>query len=526
MTVHDDLRLPPPEQPEGEPARPIPTMTLRDYIAEAGRAVRQALPPEAWVEATVLDVRRAGKAYSVDLIEANAENPSTCAQMRCFLRDDTLARISEDLGSEFDPTLLKGVCAVLKIAPSFHQRYHIQGRIVGLNPHWVQGILERQTAAIREKLQVAGLYRKQDALPEPVDVTRLAVIHPAGSAGWSDVRSELERLESAGIAQTHWIPATFEGREARKSLCSALDAACRAAMEGGLDLILLVRGGGNAGGLAAVVSEDVARAICTSPVPVITGLGHASDRSLLDEVAWQSADTPSKALGLILTLLRRRAEKVMLDVGSIQTDVDRIVNRIARPSLEAALEMLRRNVDAVVAQEEHRLASAWQTIQARRAGFLAELDALQADLDRARGEIVLLTRELPDRQAHDLTSGYASLLEDIRSRLQRADDTEPQLQLMTTSAHQLVDRQTTMLAELRGEVGRSVVHRIDDAARDLDALHTEVRALSLDDTLKRGFAVAVDSAGRMIATAETARSSRFTLHFADGSISVRADSTS
>ncbi len=510
------------EQPPGDEARPIPSFNLRDFIAEVGRAIRREMPPEAWVEATVLDVQRKGKAYALDLIEVNATNPSTSSELRCMLYAEALASISEELGSEFDPSILKGACAVLKVAPTFHGRYHLQGKVLGLNPYFVAGILQKQIAAIRERLILDRLLQAQSTLPEPPDITRIAVIHPEGSAGWSDVRAETERLERAGIAVTHSLSANFEGREACQSLCAALDAARDLAAREALDVVLLIRGGGQSSGLAALASEDVARRICQLPVPVVTGLGHARDKSLLDEVAWRSADTPSKAIGLVLDLIRKRAVAVQADVVSIRHDVERVINRIAAPALRGLFETLQRNVDLVLAQEEHRLSTIWQAVAERRTGFLAELDQLQAGLDWTLSEIVRDAHTLPQTQAADLSVGYANLLREVQARLDAADLAGTQREAVRTSAHALLDQQTESIKALRESVRAAALHLVNEAEVGLERAHAQARALSVDDTLNRGFVLAADDDRRLITRVHDALGRTFTLHFADGTVTVHA----
>ena len=108
----------------------------------------------------------------------------------------------------------------------------------------------------------------------------------------ADVRTEMERLQDRGILRVTSFPVPFEGRKAARTIPHAL-----ARISGGYappDVILVIRGGSAAAGLASLADLALARAICRCRVPIVTGIVHASDRTILDDVAWRAAATPSE----------------------------------------------------------------------------------------------------------------------------------------------------------------------------------------------------------------------------------------
>jgi exodeoxyribonuclease VII large subunit len=251
--------------------------------------------------------------------------------------------------------LSRNSCAWVKIKPTFHPSRHLQATISDLELVPTLATLDQVREEARLQLIEEGIFCCQRQLSTPADILRIGVVHPERSAGYADVLSELERLERAGIATMVAFPASFEGSGARQSLCAALKQAGEAARGEELDVLLVVRGGGHAAGLASLVFEDVARLICTFPVPVITGLGHATDHTLLDEVAWRSTDTPSKAVGVVLDLIRSRAEQVMVDYRTIRKVVG---SRLSQRSqhLQDLREQLLRDAAACLQQQEYRIA--------------------------------------------------------------------------------------------------------------------------------------------------------------------------
>jgi exodeoxyribonuclease VII large subunit len=469
MIVHDGELLRPidEEQPEGE-AGPVPRLGLREFTSEAGKAIRLNLPKEVWVEATLLDVSAIRSGYILDLVEPHASNPSTCAQ--------------------------------LKIAPTFHPSRHLQGKVLDLEPTFAPGLLEPMLEEARFQLMCEGILQRQRQLPAPVDILRIGVIHPERSAGYADILPELEKLERSGIATSVSFPATFERAGARQSLCAALKQAGEVAHGEGLDVLLLVRGGGHSAGLASLMFEDVARLICTFPAPVITGLGHATDRTLLDEVSWRSADTPSKAIGMVLTLLRDRADRVMLDYRMIRKDIDHTLSRQAQDLL-AMRDQLLRNMEAHVRHQEYEIESARQTVATGQAFLQARLTETRQDLDQ-------LLSELTEGQGANAPS--------------RAPLSIPPT-CSTGLFQAALEREGRALARLQQEIAQSLERSLEHASLTLEAAHREVKALSLEGTLARGFALVLDHARRPVRHVAQVGASPLILTLADGAVTVRSD---
>jgi exodeoxyribonuclease VII large subunit len=500
MIVHDGERLRPisAEELEGETG-PAPRLSLQEFTSEAGKAIRLNLPREVWVEATLLDVSAIRSGYILDLVEPHASNPSTCAQLRCFMPSEVFERVREATGDTLELKALRGSCAQLKIAPTFHPSRHLQGKVLDLEPTFAPGFLEPMLEEARLQLMREGILQRQRQLPAPVDILRIGVIHPQRSAGYADILPELEKLERSGIATSVSFPATFEGAGARQSLCAALKQAGEVARGEGLDILLLVRGGGHSSGLVSLMFEDVARLICTFPAPVITGLGHATDRTLLDEAAWRSSDTPSKAIGLVLALLRDRADRVMIDYHMIRKNIDQTLRRQSQDLL-AMRDQILRNVETHIRHQEYEIESARQSIATGQAFLQTRLTETRQDLDRLRCE---------------LTGGQGA-----------KDQSRDALSIPHTCSRGLfrsvLEREGRELPRLRQEISQSLKQVLEHASLTLDGVHREVRALSLEGTLARGFALVLDHARRPVRHVAQVGAGPLILILADGAVTVRS----
>jgi exodeoxyribonuclease VII large subunit len=246
--------------------------------------------------------------------------------------------------------------------------------------------------------------------------------------------------------------------------------------------------------------EDVARLICTFPAPVITGLGHATDRTLLDEVAWRSADTPSKAIGLVLTLLRERADRVMIDYRMIRKNTDQILHRQSQ-DLVAMRDQILRDAEAHIRHQEYEIESARQTIVAGQAFLQTRLAEARQDLDR-------LWCELTGGQGTDHRSREAlSIPHTCPTGLFQA----------------VLDREGRELVRLRQEISWLLERSVEHASLALEAFQREVKALSLEGTLARGFALVLDHNHRPIRHVAQVSAELLCLTLIDGTVTVRSN---
>lgn len=501
---------------------PIPSLSLRTFVEEAGRAIRQTLPQEAWVDAVVLDAKSSKYGFSLELVEPGVDNPANSAFLRAFISTRAVPAIESEIGFTIDCDLLKGTHARLLITPSFHIRYHLQGKITALDPALAESLIVKRIRQIRDQLAAEGVLDAQKRFRVPADVTQIAVIHPDQSAGWADIRSELEHLERLGLLTVHSFPATFEGPQAAASLRTALADVLVLSQKIPFDLVLIIRGGGASAGLAALADLGIARQICRMPVPVVTGLGHASDHSLLDEIAWRATDTPSKALHLVKSILRQRADEAIVSREIILGTIERTLEQIFRPQLSSKLTELQHGFEKVLSSRRDALRDSWFSVHEHLLRFRADLDHIDERLRTEASDFLTRACGLPQvigAAAEDL---YGSIVIGCRNRWQALAGTPPQLSPAVDSVECLLDQQRKDLARLLDQVEIGTRRWLSGAQDRLEQMARDIDALGIDQTLTRGFVLAVDDERRIIRTAESAsRAKNFELLFRDGSVACR-----
>ena len=272
-------------------------LELSDLLGYVSQVITRGIPGAVWVRAELSSVTDRRHLY-LDVVQL--EDGQEVAKARATL----WARERYSLEGKFRKAtgggLRSGMKLLLYVTAEFHPQYGFSLHILDLSPEFTVGDQAIKLENIRRVLDAEGLLERNRGLPPPDDFSRVAVISPRAAAGLGDFVREAARLERAGAVEFVYLQATFQGREAAASLMTALSSALLTHLEAPLDALVIIRGGGAQTDLAWLSDLELARMVARFPVPVITGIGHARDDSILDEIACIRTDTPSKAAAYIL----------------------------------------------------------------------------------------------------------------------------------------------------------------------------------------------------------------------------------
>ncbi|PNY81289.1 exodeoxyribonuclease VII large subunit [Deinococcus koreensis] len=332
-------------------------LELSEVLDYVGQVIARGVPGAVWVRAEVASLTDRRHLY-LDLVQLGEDGEVARCRATVWARDRSLleAKFRKATGGGFSA----GQKLLLFCTPEFHPQYGFSLHILDTAPEFTLGDAALRLDAMRETLVREGVYGQNRLLPAPQDFARLAVIAPQEAAGLGDFRREVDVLEAAGIVQIRYLEATFQGAAASASLGRAVAQARALHEHAPLDALVVIRGGGAVSDLAWLNDLDLARALATFPVPVITGLGHARDDTLPDEVAHSRTDTPSKAAALIVGTVLGAASQAQEDVRTIRAHGARALvdadaralwarDRI-RTAAERLLDAARADVDSLMRQ--------------------------------------------------------------------------------------------------------------------------------------------------------------------------------
>ena len=256
---------------------------------------------------------------------------------------------------------------------------------------------------LRQRLEAEGLFDPLRKRPLPTSPGTIGVVTSLHGAAWHDIVNVVSRRYP--LADLVLSPAQVQGSGAAESIVQALQSLLQ---EVNVDVVILARGGGATDDLSAFNDERVVRAVFASRVPVVTGVGHATDRTLVEEVADVFAPTPSAAAEVCVPSIVELGERLL----SLES---RLIWSLAtrRANGEAALHAASRRLVAsspAPGLRERRSDIATAAMRMRR----AVIDKVSRDRQSVASSGQVLTALDPDGV---LQRGYAAL--------QRADDALP-----------------------------------------------------------------------------------------------------
>jgi exodeoxyribonuclease VII large subunit len=326
----------------------LPTFTVGELVAEVNAVLRRRFYEGVWVRGEIQGFKDSANGHAYfNLVEESDAGKATIAvswfntsrqRLRPLLQRHRL-RLGDGLKVRIHGYL---------------DMYAPTGRLglkmSGIDPRYTLGELAMQRDDVVRRLVAAGLYDANRARVLAAVPLSIGVVTSVGSAAWHDFTQE---LASSGIGfRLHVVDVRVQGVWAVPMVSSAIRQL--AAMPG-LDALVLVRGGGARTDLAAFDAEEIATAIATAPVPVLTGLGHEIDSSVADDIAYRSLKTPTACAGALIERVRTfsdRAERTWSGVAAV-----------ARGELDAA--------SAVVTGHAHRIAGRTHAVLERAEGRLA-----------------------------------------------------------------------------------------------------------------------------------------------------------
>lgn len=331
---------------------PQTSLNLDELLGYVGMVIERGIPGSVWVRAELASVTDRRHLY-LDLVQHD-DGGREVAKCRANLWARERFAIEGKFRRATGGGLTAGIAVLLSVVPEFHPQFGFSLTVLDVAPEFTVGDMARKLDAIRDTLTKEGLYERNKTFAVPRDFTRVAVLSPRSAAGLGDFRREADRLQAAGACDFTYFEATFQGREAPRSLLRALGDVTLEHARDAFDALVIVRGGGATTDLAWLNDLDLARAACTLPMPLVTGIGHARDDTILDEVALVRRDTPSKAAAFVVGVVAEAAFEAAANFSKIAAVGRGALDRAEREADEGHARV-RRAARRLVEREDARV---------------------------------------------------------------------------------------------------------------------------------------------------------------------------
>jgi exodeoxyribonuclease VII large subunit len=211
--------------------------------------------------------------------------------------------------------LRAGMKVLLKVYAQFHEAYGFSWIVSDIDPTYTLGDMARKRQEIIRQLKEEGVFDLQRELRIPTFAKRIAVISAQNAAGYGDFCRQLEDNDYGFRFEVTLFPAIMQGEQVESSIIAALNAIYEATVPDGepsgpYDCVVIIRGGGATADLSGFDTLALAENVAQFPLPVITGIGHDRDESILDMVANTKVKTPTAAAALLIDNLRQVLDRI------------------------------------------------------------------------------------------------------------------------------------------------------------------------------------------------------------------------
>ncbi|MBR0390226.1 MAG: exodeoxyribonuclease VII large subunit, partial [Prevotella sp.] len=281
-------------------------ITLFELNRLVREAIEDALPMEYWVEAELSECRESRGHCYMELIQKDEQTatPIAKASAKCWANKWLTIRpyFERTTGQQ----LHAGMKVLLQVYPQFHEAYGFSWIVTDIDPTYTLGDMARKRQEIIQKLKAEGVFDLQKELQLPVFCQRIAVISSQTAAGYGDFCNQLADNPYGFKFETQLFPAIMQGEGVEQSIISALEQI----YDMPFDCVVIIRGGGATSDMSGFDTLALAENVANFPTPIITGIGHERDESILDMISHTRVKTPTAAAALLIDHLKGVLETI------------------------------------------------------------------------------------------------------------------------------------------------------------------------------------------------------------------------
>lgn len=305
------------------------TITLQEFNNRIKRLLADPSVMNCWVVAETTDVRINQHCY-LQLLEKNPKTGATVAKIKAIIWGSQFRFLNARFKQVTDRDIGNDMKIMVCLSVNYSPQYGLTVVINDINPEFTLGDMERQRQEILNRLTQEGIIGQNKTVPVPPVLQRIAIVSAAGAAGYGDFMKQLTDNKYGVCFYPCLFQATMQGVKTVPTVLAALDKVEQ--NQHLFDCVVIIRGGGGTEELNSFDNYDLARRVATFPLPVIVGIGHERDITVLDYVAGIRVKTPTAAAEHIIL----QAANALAHIG----DLSNQVVSIARDYIARAKEQL------------------------------------------------------------------------------------------------------------------------------------------------------------------------------------------
>lgn len=349
-------------------------MTLLELNGMVRATLECGMPDEYWVEAELAEARETRGHCYMELVQKDGQTNTPVAKASAKCWKQTWVVLAPYFERTTGQPLHAGMKVLLRVYPNFHEAYGFSWIVTDIDPTFTVGDMARRRMEIIAALKEQGIFDMNRQLQLPMFAQRIAVISSETAAGYGDFCNQLTDNSYGFKFRVTLFPAIMQGERVEQSVIAALEHIYDNVDD--YDCVVIIRGGGATSDMSGFDTLALAENVAQFPLPIITGIGHDRDESVLDMVSCIRVKTPTAAAAYLINHL-----------GEVNELIDNCNERIIR-SATMRMEMQKMRL----ANLSERIPRVFSLVKVKQE---ARLDALNARITSAIQHVL-------DRQKHRL----------------------------------------------------------------------------------------------------------------------------
>ena len=361
-------------------------LTLYELNHLVKDVLESEMPDEYWVEAELSECRESKGHCYMELIQKDERSatPIAKASAKCWVSKWMLIRpyFERTTGQR----LHAGMKVLLKVYPQFHEAFGFSWIVTDIDPTYTLGDMARKRQEIIRQLKEEGVFDLQKELQLPLFCQNIAVISSETAAGYGDFCNQLTDNPYGFLFHTQLFPAIMQGDGVEQSVINALEEIfdVQSSQSDMFDCVVIIRGGGATSDMSGFDTLALAENVANFPIPIITGIGHERDESILDMVSYLRVKTPTAAAAFLIEHLKE-----------VRDSIEDLQNRMIHCA-QQKLSALNSNLSAI-ADVIPRLFSIVKTRQEARLDslFSSLLSSIQQTILAQKSNLATFEQRIP-----------------------------------------------------------------------------------------------------------------------------------
>lgn len=284
------------------------TLSLYQLNSLLREVIETSLDEDYWVQAELSEVRVVRGHCYMELVEKDAESNTPIARSQAVCWSNTWQVLNMHFQRVARQPLTAGMKVLIQVHADYHEAYGFKWVVTDIDPTFTIGDLARRRQEIIEQLKADGVFDLQHELRLPLFCQRIAVISAENAAGYGDFTQQLLHNSYGFSFTTELFPAVMQGEQVEQSIIAALNSIHERREE--FDCVVVIRGGGATADMSGFDTLPLAENTVNFPLPILTGIGHDRDQTVLDLISFQSVKTPTAAAAFLIDHLSHTAERI------------------------------------------------------------------------------------------------------------------------------------------------------------------------------------------------------------------------